>query len=182
MADAELIELPTRGTLDRAYTGRLRYCVRCDQAKLHTEENFRTCEEVRNGRPYRYVKKVCRKCEHLERVEYGRRNKDRQNRIRRLSPDKFAAYRKYNLKTKYGLTPEQYDILLESQDGKCAICRRENNGFSQSGRLQHFAVDHDHANGRVRGLLCAKCNHGLGEFGDNADKLRAAIQYLERQK
>lgn len=70
---------------------------------------------------------------------------------------------------RYGLTLEAYDELLKAADGKCAICQ-------QPAKL---CVDHDHATGQVRGMLCANCNHGLGKFRENIAALKAAIAYLE---
>lgn|ERR1017187_2030996 len=75
----------------------------------------------------------------------------------------------------YGLTLVDYDELLESQGGVCAICGTEEGGH---GRTDHFVVDHDHATNNVRGLLCHTCNIGLGGFKDDPALLRAAIRYL----
>jgi hypothetical protein len=69
----------------------------------------------------------------------------------------------------YGLTPEQYGAMLGQQDGRCAIC-------TQAMAEPH--IDHDHNTGRVRGLLCAKCNLGLGHFEDDAARMARAITYL----
>jgi len=77
------------------------------------------------------------------------------------------------LKTRYGITPEQYEAMLARQAGVCAICRNPSRG---STRRLH--VDHDHATGKVRGLLCFSCNAGLGHFADNLRWLEATIQYL----
>jgi hypothetical protein len=63
--------------------------------------------------------------------------------------------RKYKLKVRYGITPEQYDALLEWQGGVCAICGKKPRGQAR------LAVDHDHATGEVYGLLCSKCNYRL---------------------
>jgi len=75
------------------------------------------------------------------------------------------------LKTKYGLTEEQYLQLYAAQNGKCAIC------FDS---LPILNVDHDHRKGFVRGLLCPKCNRGLGMFRENPEALRRAAAYLNR--
>ena len=77
---------------------------------------------------------------------------------------------------KYGLTLDQYNALLSSQDGKCAIC-----GSTNSGRMsdKHFCVDHDHQTGQIRGLLCHCCNLAVGHFKDQAILCRMAAAYLE---
>jgi len=82
-------------------------------------------------------------------------NKARKIRLRRLK--------------KYKLSAEEYDALLAQQSGLCAICRT----------AEPTAVDHDHATGRVRGLLCLKCNAAIGLVGDSPSVLRNAISYLE---
>lgn len=84
--------------------------------------------------------------------------------------------RKERLKYFYGLTPEQYDAMVAAQSGRCAICRTDTPG----GRAGHWAVDHDHATHRVRGLLCNGCNLALGLMRDNPTAMREAAAYLER--
>ena len=80
-----------------------------------------------------------------------------------------AARRRF--KVVYGISLEDYDVMLERQNGACAICGRKPN--------ERLAVDHCHATGTVRGLLCAKCNSGLAFYQDNPERLLAAIAYLE---
>ena len=90
-------------------------------------------------------------------------------------------YQKHCLK-KYGLTPESYDKLFEIQGGVCAICG-EAETLSQSYKgnpygLKRLAVDHNHRNGKVRGLLCSRCNLVLGRVEENPDVLRKMISYI----
>lgn len=95
----------------------------------------------------------------------------------RRSVSKKASHstREYNRQYLYGLTTEQFDALLAAQDGKCAIC-----GTTEwRGRGKSPHVDHCHETRRVRGLLCDFCNRGLGMFGDDPARLRAAAAYLE---
>lgn len=78
--------------------------------------------------------------------------------------------RKANRWQRYGLSILDGERLEKEQGGKCAICRRDD---------ERLVVDHCHATGRVRGLLCANCNIALGSFFDNVTALRAAVTYLE---
>jgi hypothetical protein len=73
-----------------------------------------------------------------------------------------------------GLTEGEYLDLLSKQDGRCAICKTD----EPWGRSRTWHVDHDHESGRVRGLLCSKCNRGIGYFQDDVNRLAAAIVYL----
>lgn len=82
--------------------------------------------------------------------------------------------RRMDLKRKYGLSLQDYDDLLESQDGLCAICKRP----PVEGR--NLAVDHDHSTGVIRGLLCHNCNVAIGNFGESLEIIKAAVVYLER--
>jgi hypothetical protein len=76
----------------------------------------------------------------------------------------------------YGVTPGQYQAMLTKQGDRCAICRADD--WPGKGRRPH--TDHDHLTGRFRGILCGRCNNGLGMFGEDAARLRAAADYLER--
>lgn len=78
-----------------------------------------------------------------------------------------------NLKDRYNLTLNQYQKTLEEQNSKCAICNKSINGVN-------IHTDHCHKTGKFRGLLCRKCNNGLGLFGDNKFLLENAIKYLEK--
>ncbi len=91
----------------------------------------------------------------------------------RASGRKRIANRKSHLKRSYGLTVEEYDAMLAQQNGVCAVCERPPTlGIS-------LHVDHDHETGRIRGLLCFRCNNALGDLEDDPGLLRAAAHYLE---
>jgi hypothetical protein len=81
-----------------------------------------------------------------------------------------------SIKHRYGITREEYDALTIKQGGLCAICKGSDPRRGKSTRL---FVDHDHETGRVRGLLCHRCNVALGGFSDDIARLRAAANYLE---
>lgn len=79
-----------------------------------------------------------------------------------------------NLKSKFGISLEEYSLKLEQQKGVCAIC----DGLCKSGK--RLAVDHDHKTGKIRDLLCNNCNGGLGKFQDNPELLIKAADYLRK--
>jgi hypothetical protein len=74
----------------------------------------------------------------------------------------------------YGLSKEQYDLMLSEQNHSCYICGIKDIDCPKS--VLH--VDHDHSTGKIRGLLCHHCNTGLGHFKDNVELLQKAIEYL----
>jgi hypothetical protein len=74
---------------------------------------------------------------------------------------------------KYGITLEQYDALLASQNHRCAICP-SNSPKAKNG----WHVDHDHKTNKVRGILCHHCNTGIGLLGHSSERLKAAATYL----
>jgi hypothetical protein len=91
-------------------------------------------------------------------------------------------FRKYKafMKKRYGITWEDYQSLLEKQEHKCAICSASDAQSERtSGRL---FIDHCHKTGKVRGLLCSKCNHALGQFNDDEELLLNAISYLRSSR
>lgn len=75
----------------------------------------------------------------------------------------------------YKITVPEYETMIEEQDGRCAICR------FQPAVPDDLEIDHNHATGKVRGLLCGPCNQGLGMFQDSPDHLDAALEYLEQR-
>ena len=91
-------------------------------------------------------------------------------------PERYEySMRKHNYAKKGGLTPEDFEYLNTVQDGKCAICR---NAESDNKRVR-LSLDHDHKLKTNRGLLCSRCNHGLGHFKDNPELMRRAAEYIE---
>ena len=89
--------------------------------------------------------------------------------------------RRYSFKRRYGIDEKRYTEMLNEQDHHCALCGKEESAVKKhDGKVRRFAIDHDHATGKVRALLCTRCNVGLGAFGDDLDLLRKAIVYVEK--
>lgn len=127
----------------------------------------------------------CMECEKKSSRQW---KKDNAERVRAQNAQAAAAadpvhksrYQRHVWLRMYGLTPETYDQMSESQDGCCAICRLPERGVDQrTGNPRKLAVDHDHKSFKVRGLLCMRCNQALGCLEDDEGRLRAAIAYLE---
>ncbi len=98
------------------------------------------------------------------------RNKEYMARLPKEKRQTFT--RRCNLRRFYGISIDTYESMLERQRGVCAIC-------GQPPGERRLAVDHKHDTGTVRGLLCEKCNRGLGLFRDDQALLRAAADYLD---
>lgn len=89
------------------------------------------------------------------------------------------AWRESHLMSNFGITLSDYAALAAEQDNKCAICANPETEM-RNGKVKALAVDHDHATGKVRGLLCVACNTGLGKLGENRNVLLSAIRYLDK--
>jgi hypothetical protein len=136
---------------------RLRY------ANFSPDERMKALEAMRSNPKSRWANMS---------PEQRRAKLDRDNATRRLRP---ANHRATHLQRNYGLTEEDYALMLAGQGGGCSICGVPPNG-------KHLVVDHDHITGKVRALLCAPCNATLGNMKDSPSLLRAAADYIERHK
>lgn len=129
------------------------------------------CKEcIRNKKAKNHTK------EKSYRDSYYQHNKERLllwQKERNLSKPEFR--RNNYLLSTYGITIEDYNKMFEQQNGCCAICNKHQSEFKN-----RFHIDHNHITGKIRGLLCQKCNHGLGLFQDSSEILVIASEYLKR--
>lgn len=137
-----------------------RTCTSCGSEKPLTA--FATRKTHRPGKPV----SQCMDCKVAYNRAYRQANKEQVYEIERKS----------KIKKAYGISVEDYDRMLKEQGGGCAICGTT----VPSERTRYFTVDHCHATGKVRGLLCTKCNRGLGMFNDHIQRLQSAADYLKR--
>ena len=120
----------------------------------------------------------------------------RSNAKRRANPetaavirDYQARYREANAETlrhkererRFGISPETYSQMLQSQNGVCAICGNPETA-TRFGVVKALSVDHCHETGKIRGLLCSDCNTGIGKLKDDVTILQSAIRYLNGQE
>jgi len=126
--------------------------------------------------PEGFVEKPCRECGAPKPAGSGRALCDACREISKQKRTEYQAKqaRITHLKTKYGISIEEYLALAEAQGGLCAICRKK-----PGKKFKTFGVDHDHRTGQVRGLLCTRCNIGLAFIEDDA-YFPKALQYLKQ--
>ena len=148
------------GVLEAVRAGLPIRCGKCDLEKQASE--FHRHKASRAG-----IRGTCKSCVSTAIKEHRRLNpRVRLPEIARAS----------GLKARYGMTLEQYAAMLAAQGGGCAIC----GSATSSGCKNSFHVDHNHKTGNVRGILCQRCNTGIGSLREDATILRRAISYLEK--
>ena len=105
------------------------------------------------------------------------RSRDYMRESTAKDPVKVKRWRRMRNLRAYGLTIDEYEGMLIRQRGLCAICGHAETRL-RAGIPQRLHVDHDHVTGRVRGLLCSRCNRGVGAFRDDPAVFRRAARYL----
>jgi Recombination endonuclease VII len=171
---------------------RKRYQEKPEEIKKYNQERYQKNKdkiyetqkrwEQKNPEAKKEIKKRYRETHREELREKGRiyakKNRKRQSAYRReLRKD--PIYRKNEkLKDKYGITLEDYNNMVDSQLNKCLICKNE---FSESGNnFSGPCIDHSHMTGKIRGLLCRRCNAGIGGFDDDCRLLEISLSWLDK--
>lgn len=158
----------------------LKRCSTCGDEKSLTE--FHNDKNGKNGKA-----RLCKVCACLKsskwhisnpekaraaRSRYQKENKDSLNlkarEYRRTHPEKVQNSKRLY---RYGITEGEYEVMLQNQNGVCMICGRP----PKKNRLN---LDHSHTTGKIRDLLCIKCNGGLGYFNDDPSLMLKAVEYL----
>lgn len=136
-----------------------------------------------------FVANLCRSCYQksrriLDLVRIRKRDRERQKEYRKTRLDIARkqgreSYQRHKQKRiiyqkvrNYGITSEQYLEMLNKRNGVCDICKNV---------VKQLVVDHNHKNGEIRGMLCYKCNQALGLFGENAQTMKQAIEYVYKK-
>lgn len=129
-------------------------CTVCKQHKPIEDFYFRLKSKPESGRHSN-----CKVCVRANVAKWQRDNNYRHN----------EKTKSYLLRSKYGLTRDDLNAIIEAQGGRCLICNQQ---------TEKLRVDHCHVTGKVRGLLCHGCNTGIGLLGEEPDRLEAAAAYL----
>lgn len=157
----------------------MKTCIKC---KLEQPpENFSKDKQAKSG-----LTPQCKKCRAENQKKWVASNKEKVKESNRKNREKRKAFydstegiicsRRAHLKRMYGISLEDYNSMLEKQEGKCAICGNKEMNYKN----KVLCVDHNHETGQVRGLLCGLCNSGLGKFRENKNFLNNAIKYIQQ--
>ena len=161
------LELTSRGT-KRIYCSTK--CYRKFIGKIPKYKVCISCKNKKHVSKFYIIKNskrpsgACLVCDTKRSTEWQKNNPEKHKNTKLLS--------------KYGLSLNKYNKLLKEQKNRCAICRKNPKGISKRSKLLH--VDHDHSTKKIRGLLCHKCNLGIGHLNDDLSIVRNAVRYLKR--
>jgi hypothetical protein len=144
----------------------VKHCNGCDQ-DLPVEQ-FHRHARTKDGLQAR-----CKACQRASTYAWRENNPERTSAITKRSYAKVGRDRQY--RRLYGLSESEVEEMADAQGRRCAICRRH-----ESESVNGLHLDHDHATGGIRGLLCQQCNTALGKFNDDRAALATAILYLDR--
>jgi len=156
----------------------MKICIKCKKLKALTEFYL-----IRSNKDK--LQNYCKDCSNLihkihnatpeAKKKRSILNKKLKNNSMYKAKEKASHY-----KRKYKMDLEQYNQMLKEQNGVCKICGKPEIHLNNwTGKVRPLSVDHCHATGKVRGLLCHTCNLGLGNFKDNSELLRKGAKYLE---
>lgn len=172
------------GQNKRMVDGGARYCKECSGQRSKASYRKRMAQQGRQVRERPEVpdgSKYCPRYREVKEIsEFGRNRTEKSGRAAYCKPchnmvmaenkiKNHGSVRGYHLQCRYGLTEAEVETVAERQGGLCLICLHR----------RGLHLDHDHASGDYRGLLCFRCNGGLGQFGDDTAIMRRAVDYLE---
>jgi hypothetical protein len=153
----------------------MRNCTKCNTVK--EDGFFNKKASSKSG-----LNTICRECcasINKKWREKNPRNATKQSQgWREKNPIKSQELNRRKLLRKYGLTIKEWEELFDKQNGTCAICNLPETLIDR-GTLRRLAVDHCHSTGKVRALLCSKCNKAIGLLNDDLTLLNKAVSYLE---
>ena len=150
----------------------MKRCSKCGETKPVSEFN-------KNNKANDGLYSWCQTCARADSNKFYRANREKYLAMQKIWRQKNIEYKRaydrkhqlrHGLKSKYGMSLNEYDAMLIRQYRRCAVC---------GGEMTPPNVDHDHATGAVRGLLCNPCNQAIGFFRDDPDVMRSAIRYIE---
>jgi|688.fasta_scaffold316902_2 hypothetical protein len=151
------------------------------QKSIIEPRECKTCNKLFTPKKGKNTKYCCALCGHkkwlsVNKDEFSEYRKEVYKKKKEKNPELLRDEARFRMtKRVYGLTKEQYYIMLSNQNNRCKIC---NKILDPASKFTH--IDHCHQTSKVRGILCGSCNNGLGMFKDNIQNLYSAINYLQQ--
>lgn len=146
-----------------------------------SERKCGKCQQIKPLKDFRRKYMPCISCDKKWHAENYKRNRKKillkNAEWRRNNPERVIYHARQALLRHHKITQEDYDRMFVEQDGKCAICHDVDTGRKVS---KLFLVDHRHSDGKVRGLLCHKCNVSIGLLKENVEIIQNVIKYLTK--
>lgn len=187
--EAKVERVRTSATRSNQNTGKT-HCIRGhpfdgeNLVEINGKRQCRICQKFRNDRLDERLGKSGRaekwaKASHAMTPEQKAKRAERTKRWQAIHPEQSKRITRQAKLRQFGIDIAEYERIYQMQDGLCSICRRQETSTFR-GVVRLLAVDHDHATGKVRGLLCSACNIGIGCFSDDTRRMAQAIDYLER--
>lgn len=188
--EKQIINFNKRKDRKSGFSSWCKLCIKKKNAKPKREKNSlvkKICSKCKEEKPLNDFYKrngrstygfgtvsQCKECLEKNRKRYPNETPTHQKWVEDQVSKDPNWYRRKNLKRFYNITLEQFDDMLKNQNGVCAICKGPPMGKGS------YHVDHYHKTGKIRGLLCHKCNIALGMVQDKIDHLEALITYLNK--
>lgn len=161
---------PSRST-PRGYQYKCRSCV---AAYKQSPEGRKAAADYRASHPQKGRSESQKRYDAKNRDRLLPKRREHMRLARKEHTEEFRERdRKKGLLKNYGITVDEYDRMFEAQGGVCATCGKPNKS-----KYGYLSVDHDHKTGKVRGLLCHRCNAALGQVYDDVSILQKLIEYL----
>lgn len=158
--------------------GNTKYCTKCKEYL-----DFSHFSKKRTG--VNGLNSVCRLCNKKRIDIYYKEENNKikeKDRVRnnRVTENGLTSARERKIKVQYNISGEEYAQMIKDQSNLCAICNKPETAGSRYGGIRALAIDHHHESGRVRGLLCNKCNSAIGLLYEDTELFRKAIEYLTK--
>jgi len=172
---------------DNGKVAHMKQCTKCGETKPRTEFYKKTSRK--DG-----LTSWCQSCIGIDgrnrRAVNPEKGRESSKKYRDAHPEVYRQWQLANpdsirhrrIKRTYGLTEADWQTMFDAQGGVCLICGKPEIATYKNGKVKRMSVDHCHTTGAVRGLLCSKCNHGLGNFDDNPELLVVAAEYLRHTR
>lgn len=150
----------------------MKTCTKCKEVKPFTQFD--------PGTGKHHLNSWCKSCMAVAKQTWRQNNQT--HRTAKWRPKNFELLRERKhvqwLKATCGMTADQYQSMLDEQDGLCAICHHPEKAKRPDGTAAKMSVDQDYTTGQIRGLLCRRCKLAIGHLDDDPGKLARAIHYL----